>query len=89
MPSVQECINSKTISWFSSNIVWDISYFDFWTNLQECNIWTDNQKNTVIDNITYYMQWEILEKETDYIKWWLTISADAVWEVDTIYYQKN
>jgi prepilin-type N-terminal cleavage/methylation domain-containing protein len=75
--NLEECIESKWFSSFSSDSALDIIKFNFWNDLNWCEIWTSNK--ILIDNIEYYLEWKIKEKKINYIDFELNIEWDWVW----------
>ena len=89
---LQECIKNKTISWFSTNNIWDVINFNFWTDvdkLDKCNknIWWNNLVK--LGNIEYNLSWEIISKTSDSIEWKLKISSEWIWskEIEFLQYE--
>ena len=88
-PALEECITNLQESWthdFTTEIVWYNTSFNFWIDLQWCERWNSN--NVIIDNLDYSLEWEIFEKNTDFLKWKLTIEWDWVQQVSRNFIQR-
>ena len=75
-PVFQECIKNKWYSTFSSDSDNSEKNFNFWTDLNWCEIWTGNK--IIIDNIEYYLKSKLLEKKSEYIDFELQIEWDWI-----------
>ena len=76
-PVIEECIEKIWFNTFKS--IWSSSYhFNFWnaTNLDDCNI--GSTFNVTIDNIDYYLLWNITNSWSDFIEWQISISSDEI-----------
>lgn len=73
-PVLQECIKNKWPSSFSSDSINSEKQFNFWSNLNWCEIWTTS--NIIIDNIEYFLKSTLLENNSKYIKLELEIEWD-------------
>lgn len=84
-PVTEECIEYQ---WFDT-FIWDskVSYnFNFWHwwNIDECNI---GVSEILIDNVNYYLKWEITNSWSNFIEWVISVSSDEIKTVTWSYRQ--
>lgn len=86
-PVIENCIENKWFSSFSTYIKNDRINFTLWNTwlLNECNTsWSDK---VIIDHIEYDLSSTIINKTNDYIDWELSVTSDNN-ETMTWYYKQ-
>ena len=76
--NLEECIKSKKNDIKTKNN-WDIVKINFWNDLKWCNISTTDNK-VEINNIDYFLNAEINDKQNNYIDLELSIEWDWIWK---------
>jgi len=76
--NLEECIKSKKNDIKIKNN-WDIVKINFWNDLKWCNISTTDNK-VEINNIDYFLNAEINDKQNNYIDLELSIEWDWIWK---------
>ena len=76
--NLEECLKSKKDDIKIKNN-WDIVKINFWNDLKWCNILTTDNK-VEINNIDYFLNAEINDKQNNYIDLELSIEWDWIWK---------
>ncbi len=75
-PALEECMKSKPMSIYPNS--WTIK-FNFWSDLNWCEISIPTSTGVTIDNIEYILEWKIIDNQSpEYIDWELKIEWDWV-----------
>lgn len=74
-PVFKECLINIWIDWITDKSIWSEYWIFLWDDFDSCEL---SNSWVVLDNIDYYLLWNITNASSDFIDWQLNINSDSV-----------